>query len=92
MTLHRHLREHVLRVSLAVVAAIVLPGCPRELEIPDAAGPSCDEHADCNTGETCGALRACVLEHCEAEPSLLVPCDGGAMIDAFVPDAAADAF
>ncbi len=91
MTLPDHVRRRALCWGLTAVSILGAAGCPRELEVPDASGPACAEHADCNGGRTCGTLRACVLEHCETEPSLLVPCDAGALIDAAYPDAAPDA-
>lgn len=73
--------------SLAIGSMLL--GCPTELGVPDAAGDVCSDTVDCNPGQTCGELRACVLQRCEAEPSLLVPCDAGNTIDAFTPDAGA---
>lgn len=68
---------------------LALAGCPRDLEIPDAAGPACMSTLDCNDGLTCGTLRACVLAHCEADASLAVPCEAGMPTDAGIFDAAA---
>lgn len=79
--------RHRFTLLVPLVALSLLLGCPTELGVPDAAGESCGDTVDCNGGQTCGELRACVLQHCEAEPSLLVPCDAGTMIDAFTPDA-----
>lgn len=73
----------------SVVFASMLVGCPTELGVPDASGDSCSDTVECNGGQTCGELRACVLQHCEAEPSLLVPCDAGTVLDASTPDAGA---
>jgi hypothetical protein len=92
MSLPSHFRERLLWWLLVALCASGASGCPRELEIPDASGPACSAHAECNAGATCGTLRACVLGHCETDPSLLVPCDAGALIDASIPDAMPDGF
>lgn len=68
--------------ALAALLTLALTGCPRELAIPDASGLMCTDERDCNDGVTCGRLRACVVDRCETEATLLVPCDGGFPIDA----------
>ena len=62
---------------LGLLAMGGLLGCPPEPQPPpppDGAVP-CERLEDCNEAR-CGLLRACVDGHCEASPSLPVPCRG----------------
>jgi hypothetical protein len=60
---------------LLVAAAVLVGGCPRETKDPERSedAQSCQSRSDCNE-RSCGLLRACVDQLCEAEPSLVVPC------------------
>ena len=60
---------------LAIVLALALTGCPRQVTAPEPMGTTpCRQLTDCNPGASCGALRLCVEGFCEAEPSLVRPC------------------
>ena len=75
------------RVLAAMILAATLPGCPRDLKIPEAMGEACEDDRDCNPTATCGTLSPCVLLHCSTERTLFVPCDGGTLTDASNGDA-----
>lgn len=66
--------------TLAALAALMLPGCPRDVQEPEPGeAQPCEALEDCNAGLRCGGspLRACVDGLCESSPSLVVPCVRG---------------
>ena len=64
------------RSFLAVVlGALILAGCPADPEDPPRPdGTACESIADCNAGQTCGRLVACVDQRCEDAQSLEIAC------------------
>ena len=63
------------RLRLAVFALFALGGCPSEPQDPPRPdGTPCSSVADCNEGQTCGRLVACVDLRCEDAQSLEIPC------------------
>jgi hypothetical protein len=64
--------------GLALFAASMVLGCPRQPDAPDPlTGTRCEDLADCNAGRSCGALTLCVDGFCEEGASLVRPCPGG---------------
>ncbi len=63
------------RVLAATCAALILAGCPADPEDPPRPdGVACESIADCNAGQTCGRLVACVDQRCEDAQSLEIAC------------------
>ena len=57
------------------VLGIVASGCPANTEDPPRpSGTPCATVADCNAGQVCGRLVACVDLRCENGQSLEIPC------------------
>lgn len=62
-----------------VTFVFLVAACPRDNTVPPAPteARTCVTLADCNGGQTCGLLSACVAGFCEAETSLDLPCPVG---------------
>ena len=63
------------RVLAPTLCALALTGCPADPEDPSRPdGAACESIADCNGGQTCGRLVACVDQRCEDAQSLEIAC------------------
>jgi len=78
MRSERMSRPKVARSARAVMlGALLLAGCPADPEDPPRPdGTACESIADCNGGQTCGRLVACVDQRCEDAQSLEIACPG----------------
>lgn len=66
-----------LGLASLLLLVLALTGCPRTPNAPDPImGTPCEDNADCNPGENCGALTLCVDGLCEVGNTLVVPCPG----------------
>jgi len=63
------------RAVAVMLGALMFAGCPADPEDPPRPdGIACESIADCNGGQTCGRLVACVDQRCEAAQSLEIVC------------------
>lgn len=63
------------RLLVAGLALLALGGCPADSANPARPeGTPCATVADCNAGQVCGRLVACVDLRCEDGQSLEIPC------------------